>query len=157
MPTAPLHSDQQLFTGTGACEGPISLPVSTTKLQSPASWCHQGQRSRRSRAVGEGREGPPRLPPHSCTGMKPVIFTQGRVGWRGRAPKRWSSWKEDLKKQRNKIPILREDKKNLNIPLFFCLFQPLPSPLVCIFHLHFNLTRPLQGKKDPFHHKGDTF
>ena len=122
---------------------PTSLPVSTTKLQSPASWCHQGQRSREAELWGNGGEGPPLLPPHSCTAMKHVIFTQEQVGWRGKAPRRWSSWKEDLKKQWNKIPILRQVKKNLNITMFVCLFQPLPSPLVCIIHLHCALTRPL--------------
>ena len=113
--------------------------------------------AREAELWGNGGEGPPLLSPHSCTAMKHVIFTQEQVGWRGKAPRRWSSWKEDLKKQWNKIPILRQVKKNLNITMFVCLFQPLPSPLVCIIHLHCALTRPLQGKKYPFHHKGDIF
>ena len=155
MPTAPLHWDLQLFTG--GCEGP---QVSQSQPQSYRVQHPGVTRARGSRAAelwGNRGEGPPLLPPHSCTGMKHVIFTQGQVGWRGKAPRGWSSWKNNLKKQWNKISILRQNKKNLNITLFVCLFQPLPSPLVCIIHLHCALTRPLQGKKYPFHHKGDIF
>ncbi|CAM9718510.1 unnamed protein product [Rangifer tarandus platyrhynchus] len=35
---------------------------------------------------GEGRT--PTAAPHSYTGVKHVILTQGQVGWRGRAPRR---------------------------------------------------------------------
>ena len=53
-----MNSDQQSFTVTGGREAPTSLLpllLSATKPQSPALWCHQGQRGQASRAVGEGQ------------------------------------------------------------------------------------------------------
>ena len=53
-----MNSDQQSFTVTGGWEAPTSLLpllLSATKPQSPAFWCHQGQRGQASRAVGEGQ------------------------------------------------------------------------------------------------------
>ena len=67
-------------------KGVVSRLFTATKPQSPASECHQGQMGQASRAVGEGRGRPPTAAPCSCTGMKRVIFTQGQVGWMGRAP-----------------------------------------------------------------------
>ena len=60
------EASSSLFTGTGDWEGterPLPLFLSNAKPQSPASWCHQGQRSQRSRAVGEWRGRTPSTAP----------------------------------------------------------------------------------------------
>ena len=57
-PSSWMNSDQQPFTVTGGREAPTSLLpllLSATKPQSPAFWCHQGQRGQASRAVGDGQ------------------------------------------------------------------------------------------------------
>ena len=73
----------------------LSKPQTTEPsiLESP------GPEGLASRAAREGRGRTPSAAPHSCTGMKCVIFTQRKVGWRGRAPRRWSLWQVNLKKQ----------------------------------------------------------
>ena len=53
------------FIGAGGRENTtVFLPLLflAMKPQSPASWCHQGQRARQAELRGKGGEGPPWLP-----------------------------------------------------------------------------------------------
>ena len=150
-PCASLHRDHSPLQELVAVKAPQS-PVLNHKASSSASWSHQGQGSQTSRAVGEGRGRTPSAAPHSCTGMKRVIFTQRQVGWRGKAPRRPSTSRGNPKKDWNKICILKQEKKILKIKIF-CLFRPLPSILVCFVHLYYVLTSPYQGQKYPLKRK----
>lgn len=87
---------------------PSSLPALGAKPQSPASQCQQGRGARPAELWGSGGEGPSQLP------LTPVLG-----GSRGSSP-RGLTWQEHLKKERNKMHILRHEKfKAKNVSLLF--------------------------------------
>jgi len=81
----------------------VSQPQTTEPsiLESPGLE-ESGIRAVVGRGGGGTGEGPPAAP-RSCTGMKHEFFTQGQVGWMGRAPGRGSRGRQILRSKQIKF------------------------------------------------------
>ena len=116
--TTALYSNRWLWR-------PLNLLSSITKPRAQPPRVTRARGARKAELLGRGGERPPSAAPHSCTGMKRVIFTQRQVGCRGRAPRRPSTSRRNPKDW-NKNCILKQDKKNLKIKIFSVFFGLFP-------------------------------